>query len=241
MKITVHIDDATPEELKGLLQSFGCDNKLKRCDGISNVISNVNAPKWTPEERETISKCPDGYAAIEAHRKKYPLSERTDAAIRRQWIDVRSDKNIIVPCNPQPEPKAPSDIIPEPKKKSSTNKFGIPYELLKSDKKLYERLYKRCLAKGIMYGPALLLEKEKSLSHVIAGPENHNHLSQPISNPDVALRSGNTVKHIGSKASPFFGKIGSIQKISADGQLFIKFGESFTWISPYQVMVVTEP
>ena len=54
------------------------------------------------------------------------------------------------------------------------------------------------------------------------------------------LHAGQKVRHNGSKASPFFGQMGEVQKLSADGQCYIKFGESLTWLSPYSVVVVPE-
>jgi hypothetical protein len=234
MKITVHIEDATIDDLSKLLNGF--DVNIKPPHKRLNTISNCSSPMWTQEERDTISKCADGYEAIELHRKRYPESKRTNAAIRRQWLNVHEQTPIISKDVPVIVVK-PSEEKPPLEKKTRSNKYGIPSDLYIADKKMYDRLNARCKAHGINYEEALkrekpVVERKPITSPTVAQPQ------QPT--PDIPLRSGGSVKHIGSKASPFFGQTGTIQKMSADGQLFVKFGESFTWISPYSVTPIPE-
>jgi hypothetical protein len=113
------------------------------------------------------------------------------------------------------------------------NKYGIPSSLLKTDKKLYQRLWARCKVHGIMYDEAISQEKP-------ARSPQEKIIQNLIVKKNGPLHAGQNVRHNGSNASPFFGKVGVVQKLSADGQVYVKFGESLTWISPYSLTVVQE-
>jgi len=54
------------------------------------------------------------------------------------------------------------------------------------------------------------------------------------------IRVGQFVKHNGSHASPFFGKVGEVIKVNDKGEIFVKFGSSTTWIPQYIVVVMPE-
>lgn len=161
-----------------------------------------------------------------------------------------------------------------------TNQYGIPKSIYKTDKKLYQRLWARCKAKGIKYAEAMELERKplaqtppentavkKQRKAPVTKPRLPFHQSQtggtagsgpnsqvitsgtPASaypqgyqsntpSHGLQLKAGDKVRHNGSKVSPHFGKEGEILKVNDDGSVFVKFGESSTWLLPNYLVVV---
>jgi hypothetical protein len=68
----------------------------------------------------------------------------------------------------------------------------------------------------------------------------HGKIRELVAVKNGELRAGQHIKHNGPRASPFFGKEGKIVKIGSDGQVFVDFGASSTWLAPHIVMVVPE-
>jgi hypothetical protein len=155
-------------------------------------------------------------------------------------------------------------ILPPEKKlatKTPGNRYGIPQELYTEDKQKYQRIWARCKANGITYEEALAMEgqtnrgrkqvgirapRKKGQGPAQKSPANmHPAPAQKLLRDLVVAKNGpmhpgQHVKHNGPKASPFFGKEGEILKVADDGQVFVKFGESSTWLSPHIVAVVPE-
>jgi hypothetical protein len=148
------------------------------------------------------------------------------------------------------------------KEHKSGNKYGLPPHLFSQNKKLYQRLWGRCKAKGIMYDEALKLEaptKVKDLpKFLIESPEEKPKEKQSKPDPsrptppaqeklrkaivakNGAIHAGQFVKHNGSGSSPFFGQIGQVIKVNDRGEIFVKFGSSTTWLAQYLVMVMPD-
>lgn len=292
--VGINTKDATMAEV-AFDQFLGMINgsQIKR-HHTSGTVSNFNNGPWSPEEKHAILTVPEDEAWAN-YQKHFPNSSRTKHAVRRLRTHLLEKGAIVKHIAPDPtcieetgclgckEP-LPSDAcdkcsppligkeaVPVVERKTYRgvgNQYGIPSSLLKTDKKLYNRLDARCRSQGINYDEALAQEgvmkqgqrkppvkKERLPFHQThaGGTASSGTNSQVITSGTPAtpatyptspasfglhLKTGDKVRHNGSKASPFFGQVGEIQKLSADGQCYVKFGESLTWLSPYSVVVV---
>lgn len=68
----------------------------------------------------------------------------------------------------------------------------------------------------------------------------HEKIRAVIVEKNGPLSPGQHVRHNGPKASPFSGKEGVIKKVASDGQIFVQFGESTTWLMPHIVTVIPQ-
>jgi len=141
-------------------------------------------------------------------------------------------------CSPPPKSKTKAKKKPKVSVRTG-NQYGIPHHLFSEDKRKYQRIWSRCKAKGIKYEEALKLEGGDAL------PGKPDHIQQEkdrhaIVAKNGTIRVGQFVKHNGSHASPFFGKVGEVIKVNDKGEIFVKFGSSTTWIPQYIVMVMPE-
>ncbi len=170
-------------------------------------------------------------------------------------------------CSPPPAPIAavlkekfnpPVSEKKKPAKTKKGNPYGIPKHLFSEDKAKYQRLWSICKKRGITYEEALKVPKRKSPStskQSAKALSSSNDVKEPHKNDPYAssgqqkirglvaakngeIRSGMRVKHNGSKASPLFGKEGVVRKVGNDGQLFVGFGDTTTWLTPSSVMVI---
>jgi hypothetical protein len=59
--------------------------------------------------------------------------------------------------------------------------------------------------------------------------------------PNAPITVGTTVKHNGTKHSPFFGQVGTIAKVGDGQQVLVNFGDAgSTWVMQSDVIVVTK-
>jgi hypothetical protein len=234
MKINITIEDATPEELQRIIGVPQPAEPKKKHPVIKGAKTNFFIGPWSDAERQAVLSV-DEDQAWKNYQKLFPTSKRTRNGVCRMREELI--KKGIKPINQSIEVKqsvkaiALSNNVKEAPPKF--NKYGIPSSLLKTDKKLYQRLWARCKAHGIMYDEAINQEKP-------ARSPQEKIIQNLIVEKNGPLHAGQNVRHNGSKASPFFGKVGVVQKLSADGQVYVKFGESLTWISPYSLTVVQE-
>lgn len=292
MKINIQIEDATPEEAQKVLANLGIQRSAPA--NRKGRVENLDNPIWTDEEKDAIRGCKDGQEAIKAYREKFPISSRTIPAIKRQLLSLQksaADPTCIEEtgcagcehtgltdacdkCSP-PLTGKEAPVMPE------TNQYGIPKSIYKTDKKLYQRLWARCKAKGIKYSEALNLERkplaqtppentavkkprkapvkkprlpfhqttaggsassDTNSQTITAGAPAASSTLQKLNNTIIkqngTLKAGQRVRHNGSKVSPHFGKEGEILNVEENGQVFVKFGETSTWLSPHLVAVV---
>lgn len=61
-------------------------------------------------------------------------------------------------CSPPVKKKTEQPAKKKGKRRGRVNKYGIPQDLFNTDNKLYQRLWARCKAQGIMYAEALAME-----------------------------------------------------------------------------------
>ncbi|MCK9579326.1 MAG: hypothetical protein M0Q92_02605 [Methanoregula sp.] len=136
MEIDITIRNATPEEAQRVLigMSFAEDilGKLSPAIRIEKA-QKKQVPDPTCDEETGCAGC-DNTGAMDADR---------------------CDK-----CSPPPAHK-PADGLPSKTGRRKGNKFGIPTELAKTDKKLFDRLWQRCKSHGITYEEAVKLKPTK--------------------------------------------------------------------------------
>lgn len=139
---------------------------------------------------------------------------------------------------------------------SKGNKYGIPSLLWKTDKKRYQILWSRCEKHGITYEEAVKRDGIKSKGgrpskKAPESPATEPSKNAPLGSAGLKVREwlkvvngpitpGITVKHNGPKASPFFGKVGTITKVGDGNQVLVNFGESSTWLPQSCIFVVKE-
>ncbi len=224
MKIDIHITDATPEEAQRVLigMSFA-ENILGK---ISPAIKIEKAQKPTPDPT-----CDEEAGCLGCKES------------------ALFDMGKCSECSPAPKPAKEKKTRANGPVKAGNhkgNKYGIPTELSKTNLKEYQRLWALCKAHDITYEQAKAWKRRptRTLGEPHKNDPNASNGQQKIRELIAAksgeLRKGLRVRHNGLKASPLFGKEGTIRKIGDDGQVFVEFGESTTWLMPHSIAVIQE-
>ena len=132
MKIDIHITDATPEETRAMF-------------AVLPVAMFVHRPPVPdPEPADVVADSSSVPDPVPGHTG----CEGCDHDLR----DVAECERCSPP--PTPEPKMGK------RGPQKANKYGIPPELMHTDKKKYQRLWWRCKNKGITYEEALKQDRE---------------------------------------------------------------------------------
>ncbi|MDP3562906.1 MAG: hypothetical protein Q8R70_00295 [Methanoregula sp.] len=148
---------------------------------VPGAPTNFCTGKWSDAEKAAVLSVPEEEAWQNYHRL-FPKSPRTKNAVWRRSGELRlergkvdasttktsskSTKLVVVPAEEKkpaaieapPAPKAKEAVPVVERKKRAGNQYGIPSALLKTDKKLYQRLWARCKSQGINYQEALAQE-----------------------------------------------------------------------------------
>lgn len=229
MKIDIHITDATPEEVAMVFTGLTVAQEV---GPAARLVAQKHAAKG-------IEK---------------PIPDPTcDEETGCKDCDCHGLPDACDTCSPPTEKKKRG-----PQK---GNKYGIPIELYRKDKWEYGRLWSLCKAHGLTYEQALVWKrlpsrtkgdgkqgKKMGRQPLATTPDKHDphsssgqkKIRELVAAKNGELRAGQTVRHNGPRASPFFGKDGKIVKIGSDGQVFVDFGKSSTWLAPNIVTVVPE-
>jgi len=107
------------------------------------------------KEKAEDHKPADGLPAKEKPRflqeiEAGPVAGKVASAIKKEADKLLAESKGAVP---------PAEGNAKPKPAVKVNKYGIPADLLSKDKRLYNRVWKRCKSRGINYEEALKLEK----------------------------------------------------------------------------------
>jgi hypothetical protein len=261
MKINIQIEDASLEDLQKLFSQAPGITFVPARPKISDTFTRMGADT----SAGPILKLPVANVLV-----KKPSGVQTDSSdgVHKTVPDIKSPKadapkvEKTVPISVLEKPKSDTKVKPAPKKArgNKSNKFGIPISLYKTDHKAYSTAWAYCNAHGITYDKigefkaAKKAERAKpkkpvkpSTQRVHDAVKNappatviHDKINTAIIKQNGPLHLGQQVKHNGLKSSPFFGKVGEILKISDDGQLFVKFGSSSTWLPQSSIFVVKE-
>lgn len=139
---------------------------------------------WITDETETVKDAASVEDAWQAYHRKFPSSQRSRDAVKKKWFELHKtpapadkptdglptcdeetgcagcpEKGLTDACEKcSPPPKTPADGSAGRRK---GNKYGIPNELKKTDKKLFDRLWQRCKSHGITYEEAVKLKPSK--------------------------------------------------------------------------------
>lgn len=154
MKINIQIEDATPEEAQRVLigMSFAEDilGKLSPAVRIEKAQKRP-VPDPTCDEETGCAGC-DNTGAGDADR-----CDKCSPPPAHKPADGLPAKTPPV----KKEAKPVASKSPAKTGRRNGNKFGIPSDLAKTDKKLFDRLWQRCKTHGIMYKEALNLQPAK--------------------------------------------------------------------------------
>ncbi len=166
MKINIYIEDATPEEAQRVLigMSFA-ENILGK---ISPAIKlQKAAPDGKPADglqREAVPEGPDDLmlgACRDCENGKG--GKKFDTGICDKCSPPLKEAKTVPDKEPPQEGKKGKTLEKPPEKtgRRKGNKYGIPNELKKTDKKLFDRLWQRCKSHGLTYEGALALKPTK--------------------------------------------------------------------------------
>jgi len=134
MKIDIHITDATPEEAALVFTGVTVGQAVGRvAASVAEKHVRKEIARVTPAQKQVPDPQP-GYAGCEDCTS--PGYEKCDK------------------CSPAPAP------VKGKRGPQKANKYGIPPELMHTDKKKYQRLWWRCKNKGITYVEALKQDRE---------------------------------------------------------------------------------
>lgn len=152
MKINIQIEDATPEEAQRVLigMSFAEDilGKLSPAVRIEKAQKRP-VPDPTCDEETGCAGCKDFGKNGACEACSPPPAHKPADGLPAKTPPVKK------------EAKRVASKSPAKTGRRSGNKFGIPSDLAKTDKKLFDRLWQRCKTHGIMYKEALNLQPAK--------------------------------------------------------------------------------
>lgn len=248
MKISIYIEDATPDELRQVVGVYQSDAPKNKPPALKGAKTNFFAGPWSDAERDAVLSVGEG-EAWKNYQKLFPTSKRTRNGVCRMREDLV--KKGIKPINQSIEVKQsvkaialsnnvkvvpPEQIVESRAYHGSGNKYDIPPTLLKTDKNLYQRLWFRCKNKGIKYEQALALEKPHRSTSVIESNiiTKENTTTPPITEIKLDTR----VKQIGG--SKIMSGIGRVIKIRGDN-LLVRFDNGMDWMPRKHIAVVTKP
>lgn len=208
---------------------------------------------WTDAEKKPILTSDILEEAVENYRKAFPDSIRTDAAIRREWYELRPEKRGIIPTG-----RKKGGTNKTPLKGTMREKYQIPFRTTDQQRE-YNNAVNLCKKYKKPYAEAVKLreadeaarlqrknEKAAAASKVSPGriavrkvvPKNPE--APPVTSKS-GYKIGDDVVHNGSKSSPFFGKVGRIEKITTTDKiehLLLRFGTSSISLSSEFVVPV---
>jgi hypothetical protein len=109
--------------------------------------------EWTEQEKAPILFADNVEEAIAEFRKLFPESERTEAAIRREWYELRPEKRGEVPTG-----RKKGSRNAAPLKGTAREKYQIPFST-KQNAKAYNHAVYICTKYDKPYAEAIKLEK----------------------------------------------------------------------------------
>ncbi|MEN6610893.1 MAG: hypothetical protein ABFC24_08620, partial [Methanoregulaceae archaeon] len=209
---------------------------------------------WTDDEKEPILTSDTMDDAIENYRKACPNSIRTDAAIRREFYELRPEKRGTVPTG-----RKKGGTNKTPLKGTAREKYQIPFTTT-SNQREYNNAVNLCKKYDKPYAEALKIREADEAARLKKKEEKATEASKvspgritvlrkqapktpeaPPVTSKFGYRIGDDVVHNGSKSSPFFGRVGRIEKITTTDKIehiLLRFGNSSISISSEFVVPV---
>ena len=146
---------------------------------------------WTPEENQPILDADTVEEALAKYRQLFPESARSEAAVRREWYELRPEKRGEIPTG-----RKKGGANKAPRKGTAREKYQIPFSS-KEDKKGYQNAVNLCKNYDKPYEEALKLKKvdQEAKKQKMAKP-THGPEKRPEKIPTVPAKKPDPVPAI---------------------------------------------
>jgi len=198
---------------------------------------NSKATPWSLEEKVVINRHltdKDATAVQKDYRETFPDSKRNDNSVYLKWYSAQKNAKKAAKKAPKKSDDGGSRI-----EKPDSSTKTLPEDPANGA---------RCQEVHISDVTETPGAKEQLMTQAVPGktPATTAPVQQAdrdwVRVPNTPITVNTTVKHNGTKHSPFFGQVGTIVKVGDGQQILVNFGDAgSTWVMQSDVIVVTKP